>query len=325
VAAVRKDKGSFRQYNKRREGTMRPVLFVSRNMETLALETVARSSKKIVMGRIMWETFSDSFPKIFIENVGEIRNRDAVFLASFDTPGAIFEQLGVIYALPRYGVKSLKVILPYFPTGTMERVDEEGQVATAMTLARMLSVIPPTKSGPAEVVIYDIHALQERFYFRDGVIPRLESGIPLLKARLQDMIRVAIAFPDEGAWKRFHRMFDGYPQILCDKVRNGDMRVVTIKEGDPRDMNVVIVDDLVQTGGTLHACKDALFAARAATVSAYVTHGVFPKESWRTFVASDFSHIWITDSCPLTAQAVRGKTPFEVLSLAPLIDPIILS
>ena len=304
---------------------MRPVLFTCRNMETLALEIVARSSQEIAMGSITWETFSDSFPKIFIKNVGQIRNRDVVFLASFDTPGAIFEQLGVIYALPRYGVKSLKVILPYFPTGTMERVDEEGQIATAMTLARMLSIIPPTKSGPAEVVIYDIHALQERFYFRDEVIPRLESGIPLLKARLQDMIHVAIAFPDEGAWKRFGRMFNGYPQILCDKVRDGGKRVVTIKEGDPRNMNVVIVDDLVQTGGTLHACKDALSANGAASVSAYATHGVFPKESWRTFVRSGFSHIWITDSCPLTAQAVRDEKPFEVLSLAPLIAPIILS
>jgi len=304
---------------------MRPVLFTCRNMETLALEIVARSSQEIAMGSITWETFSDSFPKIFIKNVGQIRNRDVVFLASFDTPGAIFEQLGVIYALPRYGVKSLKVILPYFPTGTMERVDEEGQIATAMTLARMLSIIPPTKSGPAEVVIYDIHALQERFYFRDEVIPRLESGIPLLKARLQDMIHVAIAFPDEGAWKRFGRMFNGYPQILCDKVRDGGKRVVTIKEGDPRNMNVVIVDDLVQTGGTLHACKDALSANGAASVSAYATHGVFPKESWRTFVRSGFSHIWITDSCPLTAQAVRDEKPFEVLSLAPLIAPIIFS
>eukprot|EP00118_Oscarella_pearsei_P009381 m.54005 g.54005 ORF g.54005 m.54005 type:complete len:69 (+) comp34301_c0_seq5:529-735(+) len=54
----------------------------------------------------------------------------------------------------------------------MERVDKEGQIATAKTLAILLSAIPLAALGPAQIVIYDIHALQERFYFADSVIPR---------------------------------------------------------------------------------------------------------------------------------------------------------
>jgi hypothetical protein len=96
----------------------------------------------------------------------------------------------VLFHLPRYCARSLVVVLPYFPTGTMERVDEgihirappthavaygcstfcgscvglvEGQIATAMSLARLLSSIPPLGEGPAKVLIYDIHALGERY------------------------------------------------------------------------------------------------------------------------------------------------------------------
>jgi phosphoribosylpyrophosphate synthetase len=95
-----------------------------------------------------------------------------IFLASFHDPRVVFEQLSLIYALPRYLVRSFRLILPFFPTGTMERVDKEGQVVTAKSLATMLSQIPLSARGPAQIITFDIHALQERFYFTDRVIPR---------------------------------------------------------------------------------------------------------------------------------------------------------
>jgi hypothetical protein len=67
------------------------------------------------------------------------------------------------------------------------QVENEGDVATAFTLARILSNIPPSRGGPASIVIFDIHALQERFYFGDGVLPLFESGIPLLLDRLKQL------------------------------------------------------------------------------------------------------------------------------------------
>jgi phosphoribosylpyrophosphate synthetase len=67
-------------------------------------------------------------------------------------------------------VRSLTLVLPYFPTATMERVEEEGQIATAKTLARMLSAIPITNAGPTRLVCFDIHALSERFYFADSYV-----------------------------------------------------------------------------------------------------------------------------------------------------------
>jgi phosphoribosylpyrophosphate synthetase len=283
----------------------------------------------------------DGFPNLFVREAPRMRDRHVAFLASFHSPGVIFEQLSIIYALPKMFVASFTLVLPFFPTGTAERVEFEGEIATAFTLARILSHVPLCRGGPCDLVIFDIHALQERFYFGDNVCPLFCSGVPLLLRELRtlpDGMNVAIAYPDEGAWKRFHWQFESFPEIICTKVRDGDKRIVRLKEGAPAGRHVVIVDDLVQSGGTLVECARALQAAGAAQVSAYVTHGVFPNRAWERFAtplpadaggsavaapatASDashavFTHFWMTDSCPQTVKAVEGRAPFKILSLA---------
>lgn len=287
-------------------------------MQPLAA-AMAAAGGRFSPGEVAWGSFPDGYPRLKIIDSGALRGRDVVFLASFDTPGEIFRQLSVLYEIPRYAVRTFKVVLPYYPTGTMERVEEEGQIATAASLARMLSLIPMTMSGPAQILVYDIHALQERFYFSDQVIPRLETAVPLLRARLAALPEAAVAFPDEGAVKRFGRMLSDHPQIVCRKVRKDGGREVKVEEGDPAGRHVVILDDLVQSGGTLLSCAAALRRAGAEAISVFVSHGVFPGESWRAFESAGIHRFWLTDSCPATAAAVSGREPFEVLSLAPLI------
>lgn len=248
---------------------------------------------------------------------------------------------------------------------TALQVETEGDVATAFTLARIMSNIPQSRGGPTSLVIFDIHALQERFYFGDAVLPLFESGLPLLLERLKSLPdadnvgvpaggcqwpaacccrgprwpgwphaasaagrgllqimpacrrascsiqlcakhtedcgvrcpagccvhsiatisthtqqaslhhattapahtplllppqQITIAYPDEGAWKRFHYQFkdEGYPEVICTKVRDGSKRIVRLKEGVPQGRHVVIVDDLVQSGGTLIECHALL-------------------------------------------------------------------
>jgi hypothetical protein len=166
----------------------------------------------------------------------------------------------------RYLARRFTVIIPWYPTGTMERIQVIGEVATASTLARMLSITPPASSGSSQLCIFDLHALQELFYFTDHVnvcepvTPmivrcrrsrdacvagaraqvRLKSCISLLKLRLerqpdQELLSgvaraslavavvcstrdaccvTAVAFPDEGAYKRFHKKFSEYP-VVC--------------------------------------------------------------------------------------------------------------
>eukprot|EP01097_Dermamoeba_algensis_P006008 TRINITY_DN3785_c0_g1_i1.p1 TRINITY_DN3785_c0_g1~~TRINITY_DN3785_c0_g1_i1.p1 ORF type:complete len:360 (+),score=53.77 TRINITY_DN3785_c0_g1_i1:163-1080(+) len=296
------------------------------------MEHIARnlaSQPQFRLGEIEWKTFPDGFPNLFVKNAQQLRERHVIFLASFFYVEQIFAQLSIIHALPRYDVRSMTIVLPYFPTGTMERVDIEGQIATAMTLARMISNTPLTSSGPSKLVIFDIHSLQERFYFGNKVIPILESGIPLLLKELEKRStseghQISIAFPDEGAKKRFWRYFEKYEVILCSKVRDGDKRVVKIAEGDVKDRHIVIVDDLVQTGGTLLECSHALKVAGALSVSAYVTHAIFPNNSWKKFLPDpsegkeSFHTFYTTDSCP-TAKILEDKKPFHILSLGPLL------
>ena len=67
-----------------------------------------------------------------------------------------------------------------------------------------------------------------------------------------------IVFPDEGAQKRFSLEFEGYETIVCSKVRDGDKRKVTIKEGNPNGKKLLIVDDLIQSGGTIRETAELL-------------------------------------------------------------------
>ncbi|KAL8139333.1 hypothetical protein V2J09_005354 [Rumex salicifolius] len=262
------------------------LLFYCVEAEELARK-VAAESDLIQLRSINWRNFDDGFPNLYINDAQGIRGHHVAFMASFSSPAVIFEQLSVIFALPRLFVASFTLVLPFFPTGSFERMEEEGDVATAFTMARILSNIPVSRGGPTSVVIYDIHALQERFYFGDNVLPCFETGIPLLKQRLHqlpDADKIVVAFPDDGAWKRFHKQLDHFPMVVCNKVREDDKRIVRIKEGNPAGCHVVIVDDLVQSGGTLIECQKVLAAHGATKVSAYVTHGVFPKRSWERFL-----------------------------------------
>lgn len=71
---------------------------------------------------LLCRKFADGFPDLFVEDALRIRNQHVAFLASFHNPAVIFEQISVIYALPRLFVGSFTLVLPFFPTGTLERV-----------------------------------------------------------------------------------------------------------------------------------------------------------------------------------------------------------
>lgn len=278
---------------------------------------------------IKWDKFEDGWPNLFIEDVRkDCAGRDVIFLGTLHSPELLFAQIAIVYTLPRYLARSVTFILPYFPTGTMERVDTEGQVATASTLARLLSGTPLSARGPCQLVMFDIHALQERFYFSDNIIPRLESAIPLLLREIRKLAssNITIAFPDEGAFKRFHQMFENeFPFITCVKIRDDGKRIVKIKEGCAMGRYCVIVDDLVMTGGTLIQCAKALKNAGAVKVGAFVTHAVFPNDSWKKFQNCEFpfEKFYITDSIPYAVE-ISKHPPFCMLSLCDAISDALL-
>ena len=268
-----------------------------------------------------WDKFPDGTDKIEIggfqpHNV--ISGSNVIFLASFHNNDVTLSQFSVMVTLLQSFVESLTIILPYYPVGTMERVTEEGQVATANTYARMFSNLPQC-GRPTRLMIYDLHTLQNRFYMSGNVIASLCTSVPCVIPVLREEGIDCVAFPDDGAAKRFKHMFDGFDIIVCGKVRDGDERRVTIQEGNARGKHVVIVDDLVQTGGTLVEAGKALLGDGAESVSAFVAHGVFPNEVWKRFMAGGdrdiFRRFWLSNSIPTTTSQLPEDDCFEVVDL----------
>lgn len=280
-------------------------------------------------GKVESGKFPEGWPQLRIVNPEKtITNRDVVFLTDLTNPSELFSYLAVMYALARYSAKTLTVVVPFFPTGTMERIEQPGDIATAKTLARLLDCIPPSLTGPARVVIYDIHATPEQFFFGDNIQIQLQSAMPLLTKYLAAELGT-VAYPDEGAYKRFNAQLHKYQAVVCEKRRGaGEQRFITIKDGDPAGKRIVIIDDLVRSGNTLLECRQALLTAGASHVDAFVTHSDFSpgKQEWflhewggETGVQSTF---YTTDSCPAASMPMtqRLSDVRRVLSLSTLLS-----
>jgi phosphoribosylpyrophosphate synthetase len=186
----------------------------------------------------------------------------------------------VLVMLCQSFIKELVVVLPYYPVGTMERTVKEGTVATANTYAQLFSHLPSC-GRPTRLVVYDLHTLQNRFYLHGSVIGSLKSTIPLLLPRLDAAGVDCVAFPDDGAAKRFGPLFaelrPNLSVVTCGKTRDsggGDGRSVVIQDGDPAGKRIVVVDDLVQTGGTLFECGVALRSKGAKVNAAHITNRI---------------------------------------------------
>lgn len=297
------------------------ILLSCPQMEDLAAEIAVRNAD-IQHGKIDWKRFPDGFPDLMVHGVDRLLRHDVSFLACLDDPRVIFEQWSAMRHIANLRPKSFRILLPYFPTGTMERSDHEGQVATAESLASLLSALPPAGPGPVPVYIWDIHALPIKGFFGDNVAPRFKTGLKQLFRALEGR-KVTIVFPDDGANKRFGKMKAvveaqkrlGFSVAVCRKERVGDARKVVLSEGDVKGADAVVVDDLVHSGGTLLECGKAVLEAGAESVEAYITHGVLEEGNWKKFDGKVFRKVYLTDSCPGTAKVVRGNPRFEVLSL----------
>mmetsp|Transcript_17403 Transcript_17403/g.34950 ORF Transcript_17403/g.34950 Transcript_17403/m.34950 type:complete len:393 (-) Transcript_17403:37-1215(-) len=295
----------------------------------LAEELCSKDPQRFTYHPISYGKFPDGTDDITISGFTPynlISGEHVLFLASFDDNDTTLSQFQVLIVLLQSFIRSLTVVLPFSPVGTMERVTREGTVATANTHAHLFSSLPNC-GQPTRLMVYDLHTLQNRFYLHGNAIASLHTSIPLLKRRMVEGGEVdAVAFPDDGAAKRFANSFADLdlPIIVCGKTRgSGDMadkRVVKIQEGEAEGMNIVIVDDLVQTGGTLYECGRVLKEAGAKTVSAFVAHAVFPNDSYKRFDRGGdrccFEKFWVTNSIPrVTDKLDEGNGIFEVLDL----------
>lgn len=307
------------------------LVFHHESVRSTALRVKEIMGGDAELSMLEWKHFDDGFPDLQIQTQDARRLEQfygTCLIVSFHSPEVIFEQLCLMHELPRTRAKNFHIILPWFSTGTKERVEALGQIATAKTLADLLSLCPPGPGGPATLVTFDIHWMEEQFYFGDRLLVELKSAMSLglaalERARQELEVEIAVAFPDDGAYRKMQDVFGAYRHrsVVCDKVRDGDKRIVTVREGAEHvpGRHCVVVDDMVMSGALMLECAAQLFQMGASHVSCLTVHAVMPQGAYKKFLGKGLYRFWITDTVPSTAALVQGQEPFEVLTIAPLI------
>jgi phosphoribosylpyrophosphate synthetase len=165
---------------------------------------------------VTWGHYEDGTDKIIIDALQATKRPDGVFsgknilfVASFHNNAETLSQFHLLhYLCNQQRPASVTILLPFFPTGTLERIapGEEGIVPTAATLASMFNTLP--FQGGVRVMTYDVHALAEKFFFHDRATLTTHSAIPLLLLKLEGTPIKHVVFPDDGAKKRFEKLFN---------------------------------------------------------------------------------------------------------------------
>ncbi len=298
------------------------TLITHPNFDSLWAELEKRNPNEIVRAKIRFESFPDGWPNLFIEDVKEkIEHREVTYIGDFSRPEYLFPNYAIIRGILDYYADKVRVIVPFFPVGTMERISKKWEVATASYFADLLSHLPNGRSGKTSLHTFDIHALVERFLFDSfQVNAELHTTLSLLDLP-QDTV---IAFPDDGAAKRFHEAFPWHDRIICAKVRwVDDQRSISIKEGNPDGRDIVIIDDLIQTGGTLREAALMLRERGAKSVRAFAPHGVFPGES-HVALAASLDELIVTDTIPANIARASEVVNMRVVSTVGLVEKIVL-
>lgn len=299
----------------------RIILFYHYDMESIAKSIANEYPNHFRLGKINWNYFPDTWYNISFES--PINNKNVVFLATLYDPKKFLESAMLSVIFPKQHIKSFSFIIPYFAPATFERVQSEGTLASAEPVAKLItSCLRDTKTESSILKIYDIHALPVKFYFTDNCIVKHLSAIPLIKNIIKkDML--TICFADEGAVKRFKHYFIEFPMIICSKERVGIERKIIISDkynfnNDKNMEHVIIIDDLVQTGNTLHECRKALQQYGFKKVSCFVTHAVFPNECYNDFylngAKSGFENFYVTNTNPMVTDKLIAR-PFIVLNI----------
>jgi ribose-phosphate pyrophosphokinase len=298
------------------------TLIAHPRFDYLADEIVRRNPKYIRKWQTFFGRFPDNTPDLEFPNVKkDIEHEDVTYIGDFSQMSEIFEHYNTLFNLVKNTANKVRLIMPFFPVGTSERVEKKWKTETAHAFGHLFSHLPSGRREKNSVHVFDIHALVEQSLFDiDTMNAELHTSTSLLKLKRWEMI----AFPDDGAAKRFREYFPNIPEnrrIICGKERVGDKRIITLKEWHPEWKNVVIVDDLIQTGGTIREAAKILRAKWALSVRAFAPHGVFPGDS-HIHLADELDELIVTDSIPANIERAQSVSNMRVLSIAPLIEKI---
>src|SRR5258706_6974703 len=262
--------------------------------------------------------------EVFVEINENVRGEDVFVLQSTGYPANdnLMELLICIDALKRASARRITAVVPYFGYARQDRKPGPRTPISAKLVANLITV-----AGADRVLSVDLHAGQIQGFF-DIPTDNLYAA-PVMSADIQTRFsdrNLMVVSPDVGGVVRARALakrLDNAPLAIVDKRREraGESEVMNII-GDVKGRTCIMIDDIIDSGGTLCNAAQALTGAGAESVSAYITHGVLSGQAAERVNASALKELVITDTIQAT-EAARDSRTIRILTIAPLIGEAI--
>ncbi len=256
------------------------------------------------LGNLTVTKFADGEFEVCYEE--SIRGRD-VFLVQSTFPNSdnLMELLLMIDAAKRASARSICAVVPYFGWARQDRKSKPRVSIGAKLVADLLSV-----AGIDRLMTMDLHADQEQGFFDVPVDHLYASTVMLPYIKSLNLENLCIASPDVGGSKRAasYAKYLDCPMVLCNKSRKkanevADMQII----GDVKGMDVVLVDDIVDTAGTITKAADLIMAHGANSVRAIASHCIMSGPADERVEASALKEMVFTDSIPYRGTSTKVK------------------
>lgn len=263
------------------------------------------------LGKSAKQVFSDGeFQPSYEETVRG--NHVFIIQSTFQPVDNLFELLLMIDAAKRASAYKIVAVIPYFGYARQDRKDKPRVSIGAKLVADLL-----VTSGVSRIMTMDLHADQIQGFFNIPVDHLYASSIFVPYIRNLNLEDLVIAAPDMGGSKRAnaYSTYLGTPVVISHKSRAranviGDMKVI----GDVKNKNVIIVDDMVDTAGTITKAADIMMDNGAKSVRVMATHAILSGPAYERIEKSSIKELIVTDTVPLVKQSDKIK----VLSVATL-------
>lgn len=268
------------------------------------------------LGNVALSKFSDGeFQPSFEES---IRGRDIFLIQSTFAPtDNLFELLLMIDAAKRASAKKIVAVIPYFGFARQDRKDKPRVAIGAKLVANLL-----TTAGVKRIVTMDLHADQIQGFFEVPVDHLYASTLFTEYIKSLNLPNLIIAAPDTGGTKRANSYAKhlGVDMAICYKHRKIANQIESMTLiGDVKGKDVILIDDIIDTGGTLVKATEIMLEQGATSVRAMCTHPVLSGPAYDRINASGLTELVVTDTIPLKHESSKIK----VLSTAPLFADVI--